>query len=197
VENPEIRLDNPQILDELIYSWANLFAPSTDFLLDLVKYSSQAKYPILDCGSGLSTIIAGLITKRHGNTVWSLESSKRWYGRVKHYLEKYQIDSVKLLYCPLINYSDYLWYDVPVDKLPERFSLVSCDGPSHYLGNRDARRYGLFPLMKEKFAPGCTILFDNADLKQEQEGLYYWIDELNGEYEKGGTEKQFLHITLP
>jgi hypothetical protein len=194
VENPDIRLDDPQVLDELTYWWANVFSPSTEFLLDLVKHSSQAKYPILDCGSGLSTIIAGLIAKRHGNTVWSLESSKSWYNRVKHYLDKYQVDSVNLLYCPLKKQTDFSWYGVPWDILPEKFSLVSCDGPYQ---EGDARRYGLFPMMKERFAPECTILFDNESLKQEQEGLYYWVDKLQAQYEKRGSEKPFLHITLP
>ena len=115
VENPDIQLDDPQLLDELTYGWANIFSPSTDFLVDLVRYSSQAEHPILDCGSGLSTIIAGLVAKRHGNTVWSLENTQLWYNRVKHYLEKYQIDSVNLLYCPLKKNTDFSWYDVPWD----------------------------------------------------------------------------------
>jgi hypothetical protein len=197
VENPDIRLDNPQVLDKLTYGWANWVSPSTDFLVDLVKYSSQAKYPILDCGSGLSTIIAGLVAKRQGNTVWSLESLKPWHRRVKHYLDKYQLDSVKLLYCPLKKRDGFSWYDVPLDILPEKFSLVSCDGPPHQEGDGDARRYGLFPIMRERLAPECVILFDNSDLEEEREGLYFWINKVNAQYEKVGIDKSFLQITLP
>ena len=52
-------------------------------------------------------------------------------------------------------------------------------------------------MMKERFGPECIILFDKESLKQEQEGLYYGIDKLQAQYEKGGIEKRFLHITLP
>ena len=196
VANPDIRLDDLELLEELSYGWGNVFALSAEFLADLVEYTAQAKYPILDCGSGLSTIIAGLAAKRYGKTIWSLEDSKLWYNRVKHYLEKYEIDSVKLLYCPLKKYPDFTWYDVPPDTLPEKFSLVSCDGPTHQI-NADARRYALFPMMKERFAPECIILFDNEAFKQEQEGLYYWLDKLRAQYEKGGTEKIYLKIKMP
>jgi hypothetical protein len=96
LDNHDFNLDDPKVLTDLSYGWANWVSASIDYLQATVKFTSQAKFPILECGSGLSTIVAGLVAKKHGNTVWSLESSKTWYRRVKYYLEKYQIDSVRL-----------------------------------------------------------------------------------------------------
>ena len=199
VENPNIPHDDREVLNELTYGWASSISLSVECLIDIVKYSSQAEYPILDCGSGLSTIVAGLVAKRFGNTVWSLENSKSWYRRMKHYLDKYQINSVRLLYCPLKEHADFSWYDVPLDILPEKFSLIICDGPRK---TNNARRYGVFPIMKERFAPGCAILFDNSDLEQEQDGLYFWLKKISAQYEirkglQGSIETPFLHIVLP
>lgn len=199
VENPNIQLDDPDVLKELTYGWVNSISPSIEYLIDMIKYSSQAKYPILDCGSGLSTIVAGIVAKRHGNSVWSLENSKSWYRRVKHYLDKYQLNSVRLLYCPIKEYPDFFWYDVPLGILPEKFSLISCDGPHK---TEEARRYGMFSIMKERFAPGCVILFDNCNSGKEQDGLYFWMNELLAQYEirkglKGDKDTPFLLINIP
>jgi hypothetical protein len=72
--------------------------------------------------------------------------------------------------------------------------VVICDGPSH---KENGRRYGLFSVMNQRFAPGGIILFDNVDAKQEQDGLYYWMKELNLKYERCGSEKPFFIIIAP
>ena len=57
--DPDFNLDDPTILGKLEYGWANPISASTEYLLECVSYASKAKLPILECGSGLSTIVIG------------------------------------------------------------------------------------------------------------------------------------------
>jgi len=196
--DPDYILDETKILKKLEYGWGNPVSASVEFLLESVNYSKEAKLPILECGSGLSTLVVGLIAKKYGNTVWSLENSKSWCKRVQHYLDKYSIDSVKLFHCPLKDYGDFFWYDVPLDALPEVFSLVICDGPTRQQGGR---RYGLLSVLNRRFMPGCVILFDDIDSEHERNGIDYWLKELNltyeTKYEKRDPYRPFYIMTVP
>jgi len=196
IDNPDLSLEGTKILSALESGWSNYSSASVNYLVECVRFTNQAKLPILECGSGLSTIVAGLIAKRNGNTLWSLEDSRPWYEEVKHYVDKYGIDSVKLVYSPLIDHGDFSWYDAPLDTMSEKFSLVICDGPLSEF-NEKARRYGLFPVMNQRFIPGGVILYDNVELEHEKEGLLYWIKELNLECEKIGSYRPHYRITVP
>lgn len=194
IDNPNMALDDPKVLNDLSHGWSNRNAASNEYLLKIIDYTSKTALPILECGSGLSTLVCGLAAKKHGKTLWTLESSKPWYRRIRRYLDEFQIDSVKLIYSPLVSHGDFYWYDAPFKSMPESFSLVICDGPS----NEDqARRYGLFPLMKQRFSPGCVILFDNNDAEPEQEGLHYWMKELNLSSQVVECEKLFVILQTP
>jgi hypothetical protein len=103
-----------------------------------------AKGPILECGSGLSTILLGLVADRTGNEVWSLEHSTFWAERVRSTLKRHNLQCVRLCQSELRNCGAYLWYDPPKDTMPKDFSLVVCDGPP---GNTLGGRYGMLPIM--------------------------------------------------
>jgi hypothetical protein len=184
LDDPGHNLDDPKILADLSYGWGNpSHSANPDFLLACAKCAAQAKLPILECGSGLTTIIAGIVAQKSGNTVWALEHMKSWYNRLKKYLNMYKIDSVKLTYTPLADYGDFTWYRPPLEAMPEEFSLVICDGPP---GDNKGGRYGLVPIMKRKLAPGCVILFDNANRKTEQENVARWGEQINMSCETRG-----------
>ena len=84
--------------------------------------------------------------------------------------------------------------------MPEKFSLIICDGPTRH---ERGRRYGLFPMMNQWFSPGCIILFDDIDIdtEHEQGGLDYWLKKLNVKveikHEKRGSSRPFFIITMP
>ena len=194
IADPRYFLDDGEVLTNLSYGWGNeSHSAGIEYLLDCAGYAAQSKLPILECGSGLTTIVAGLIAQKTGNTVWSLEHMKSWYKRVRKYIKKYKISSVKISHAPLIDHDGFSWYDAPLKSMPDKFSLVICDGPPKDI---KGGRYGLLPVMRERLAPGCIILFDNAMWEKEQANIARWAKEINMNYETRGTERPYYVIKL-
>jgi hypothetical protein len=198
LNDPRCSLSDRKILAELSYGWSNeRYSAGIEYLSDCVEYAARSKLPILECGSGLTTIVVGLVAQKSGNTVWSLEHDESWYKTVRKYLKKYRIESVNLHLCPStpFSYGDYSWYDAPLESMPDRFALVICDG---YPGMDFAGQYSLFPVMKERFMPGCIILFDHAFREKGHVTMNYWANKLNMKYEViRGDKKSHYLITFP
>ena len=59
--------------------------------------------------------------------------------------------------------------------MPARFTLVICDGPPSLttLGSR----YGLLPVLGDRFPPGTEILLDDAARLEEQGVIERWSAE--------------------
>lgn len=192
--DPQRALNDYKLFTDLSFGWGNeSHSANVEYLMDCAGYAAQSKLPILECGSGLTTIIIGLVAQKYGNTVWSLEHMKSWYKRAQKYLKKYKIDSVKIIHTPLIDYDDFSWYDPPLELMPDKFSLVICDGPPSII---KGGRYGLLPIMRPRLAPGCIILFDNAIWKKEQDNVARWAKEIEMGYETRGTKMQYYVIKL-
>lgn len=57
---------NPILID-LIYGWGNEYWSAQDeYLAVCIDYALSTRGPILECGSGLSTIVIGTIAKSRG-----------------------------------------------------------------------------------------------------------------------------------
>ncbi|HET9473606.1 MAG TPA: class I SAM-dependent methyltransferase, partial [Steroidobacteraceae bacterium] len=159
-----------------------------------LEHVRDADGPILECGSGLSTILIGTVAQASGNKVLSLEHEPRYAVKVQHYLDKYHLTSVKLCVAPLSTYGDFDWYTPPsFDSIPEKFSVVVCDGPP---GTTRGGRYGLVPVMLEKLRPDCTILLDDGAREGERETADRWAKLLGGVPEIIGTEKPYVRLKV-
>src|SRR5262245_64264353 len=99
-----------------------------EYLTTVISKAMITTGPILECGSGLSTLILGLIAERRRLQVWSLEEDHTYGRDVAMRVSRFQAVP-RLLYTPLAEYGDYEWYAVP-GHLPADFTLVVCDGPS-------------------------------------------------------------------
>lgn len=75
VENPEAALASEGgVLPDLIYGWGNGdWSALDEYLTECVRHALVCKGPILECGSGLTTILVGAIAKKRNSTMWSLE----------------------------------------------------------------------------------------------------------------------------
>ncbi len=183
------------ILMDLILGWNNLnWSALDEFLWSCIYHSLlNTKYPILECGSGLTTIVAGIIAGQTGNIVWSLENSEEWGARVQKVLTDFRIDSVHLCVKPLRNYGYYHWYDPPLVSMPPKFGLVICDGP---YGGTIGGRSGLVPVMRNKLCEGTLILLDDADRPGEQIISEEWRTMLSANVEITGIRKPYFKIKL-
>jgi predicted O-methyltransferase YrrM len=181
------------VLADLIYGWGNSWSAQEEYLVCCIQHALNSSGPILECGSGLSTILIGVIAQRRGYQHWALEHNPKWARRVQRYLNRYNVDSVKLCVKPLKDYGEYLWYDPPVESMPPSFEMVVCDGPP---GKTKGGRYGLVPVIKEKLRPGCIILLDDASREQELAIAKKWGIELSTSYIVHGEIKPYIELRV-
>ncbi|MGA7937612.1 MAG: hypothetical protein WCA35_28950 [Kovacikia sp.] len=182
------------IISDLIYGWGNEdWSALNEYLSGCLNQAFLCKGAVLECGSGLTTLLLGALGQRTGNRVWSLEHDPRWGSRVDNYLKKFQIDSVNLLLTPLQDYGEFSWYTPTLDSMPEKFDMVVCDGPP---GDTPGGRYGLLPIMGTKLQSGSVILLDDAARTQEAAIAARWAAELGTDYEVLGIQKPYIRITL-
>jgi hypothetical protein len=182
------------VLVDLIYGWGNEdWSAQDEFLAGCIEHALTTRGPILECGSGLSTILVGVIAKQQGRSHWALEHKPEWAAKIKKYLGRYKLDSVTLCTKPLKDHGEFCWYDPPADLIPDNFSLVICDGPP---GSTKGGRYGLAPIMKERLKPGCVILLDDAGRQEEIAISRRWKAELGARAEMRGSAKPYIEMTV-
>jgi hypothetical protein len=157
-------------LRRLTDRWSNSpgTAASPAYLQELARQCRSAMGPILECGSGLTTVLCSLYSPQ---PVWSLEHLPSWarWVRLVGYLAGL---NPRVVRAELSSHGDFEWYSVP-DGLPRHFSLVVCDGPP---GDTRGGRFGLLPIMAHSIS-GATILLDDTDRRGEQEVLDRWRRE--------------------
>ncbi len=165
------------MLQSLSAGWGNDgYAANIDYLEEVAKNAATTKGPILECGSGLTTLLLGLLAGRRGVPVHSLEHSQSWQQRVLKVLTENQVGNVEVIASPLRDYGSFAWYDAPLETLPEQFQLVVCDGPP---GKTKGGRYGLMPVFGQRLRKGAVIVLDDAQRAGEIEMVNRWQDEMD------------------
>ena len=184
---------NP-VVRALIYGWGNeLWSAEEEYLRSCIQQALASRGPILECGSGLSTIMVGAVAKACGREHVALEHTPAWAEKVQRYLSRYRLDSLLLAPRPLKDFGDFSWYDAPLEAMPARFSLVVCDGPP---GTTRGGRYGLVPVMRDRLEPGCIILLDDAGRQGERAIARRWAAELGASYRVCGSTKPFIEMRV-
>ncbi|MBF2005752.1 hypothetical protein ACF3DV_24030 [Chlorogloeopsis fritschii PCC 9212] len=173
---PPSKMPTRKMLAGLLTGWGNNhFAANLDYLEEVAKQAAKTPGPILECGSGLTTILLGLLAGRRGVEIWSLEHIPEWYTRVNTVLERYQISGVNLYLSPLQDFGGFCWYNPPFTSLPNNFRLVICDGPPS--NQTPGGRYGLLPVLGQHLCDDALILLDDANREEEAEVLRRWTTE--------------------
>jgi hypothetical protein len=174
-------------------AWGNAkWSASVHYLVEMCRQATRAQGPILECGSGLTTFLLGVLAARRGLEVWTLEHDRRWYERVQGVLRGVRLDNVRLCHARLRPYDGFEWYEQPAG-LPRDFALVICDGPpGEILGGR----YGLLPVMASSLAPDCVILLDDAEREAEMEILHRWQEEWHITYQRLGLDHPPAHAVV-
>ncbi len=160
------------LLADLRAAWDNDgFVADIDYLAEVARYAAHTPGPVLECGSGLTTLLLGALAGRRGVEVWALEHDPEWRRRVAAALRDHLAGQVYLWLSPLSDYGAFDWYAAPLPLMPEQFRLVVCDGPPD-----DTRggRVGLLSVIGDRLAPGAVILLDDASRESEQEAVRRW-----------------------
>ena len=185
-----------ELLTKLRAGWDNQgWDAKLDYLDEIVKRAVRVEGPILECGSGLTTLILGYLTGIRNLKIWSLEHNAIWHARVAKAIKRHSISGANLCFAPLREYEGFNWYDPPLCELPDKFSLVICDGPPD-LAN--GGRYGLLPVLGDRLEAGAVILFDDAREPGQPEVLRRWADEQGVRVELRETQEvTFAVVTCP
>lgn len=164
-----------RVLGDLVYGWGNAaWSANDDYLAACIHAASQADGPVLECGSGLTTLLVGAMAARQGRPYWALEHTPQWADRVRSELGKWGVEKVNLCIHPLKDYGEFSWYDPPWAEMPEKFALIICDGPP---SETKGGRYGLMPVLGDRIGPGTTILLDDVVRPEEREIAARWKAE--------------------
>lgn len=168
-----------QMLADLRQCWGNhSFVANVDYLEEVAYRAATTPGPILECGSGLTTILLGILAGRRGVEIYALEHISSWHEIVSNKLQQLRVPGVTLLLSPLRDYGGFTWYEPPSESLPEKFSLVICDGPP---GKVPGGRYGLLPVLQDRICANNVILLDDADRPGELAVLHRWSTEAGAE----------------
>ncbi|HEX8148896.1 MAG TPA: hypothetical protein VF591_17060 [Pyrinomonadaceae bacterium] len=172
---PEGEAPSRELLADLLAAWNNDgFAADLDYLEEVSRRAATVEGPVLECGSGLTTLLAGLLAGRRGFETWALEHHPEWHARVAAALAEHNVPRARVALAPLKSYGGFSWYEPPLAEMPDAFRLVVCDGPP---GTTPGGRYGLLPVMRGRLAAGAVILLDDANRPEEREALRRWSDE--------------------
>jgi predicted O-methyltransferase YrrM len=147
------------------------------YLKELIKALRTTSGPVLECGSGLSTIVLAALAPHRVRI--SLEHNPAWAARVNAVLKLHRL-TADIRVAPLADYpAGVRWYSAPAD-LPPGIDFVICDGPDSY----GRGRYGVLPVVRRQLAPGALVLFDDAGAEGQKGVLDAWTREFGARVEQ-------------
>jgi predicted O-methyltransferase YrrM len=155
---PTIPVD---ILRELIDAWRNTgWSAKEEFLDAMTQQAWKAEGTILECGTGLTTLLLGLVARRTRQRVVCVEHLDEWALRARTSLQENSLHDVEVILAPLAPYGEYDWYQLPASTFDRKeIALVVCDGPPE--GTRGCR-YGVLPLTLPFLRHHAVILLDDV-----------------------------------
>jgi hypothetical protein len=138
---------------------------ATLYELDAYLWREQPRN-IVECGSGLSTIILGRYALFTGATVLSLEHQKQYHDQTRHMLQRYGVESgVTLRRCNLVGSPPMYDYEIP-----DGVDFLLIDGPPEGTGGRASTLPAVLPHM----ATGWQAWLDDSTRVLEREALQAW-----------------------
>jgi len=170
-----------ELLEMLRRAWGNeSMSADVTYISELAARVMNCRTSILECGSGITTIVAAVLAEKRGLTVWTLEQDRDWARYVERAVARNGIRNTKIIYAPLHEYDGYVWYDVDRLELPTRFDLVLCDGPfiiEQWGASHAQWRYGVLPVLASRGIELGEILLDDATEPRASNVLKRWFEE--------------------
>lgn len=197
LDDPARAIRSSKLMEQLVYGWGNRgWSAQTEYLRRIVAAVLASRSDVIECGSGLSTLVIAAAARVSGVRVWSLEHTQIWRERVTVALRRHGLgdEVANVLSAPLRSYGDFDWYTVPPVLAGRRWGLVVCDGPP---SETRGGRYGLLPVLRSQLERPGLVLLDDAARPGEQEILARWAAEDGGHFEVKGTAWPFGELVLP
>jgi len=165
----------PDIFAQLEQAWGeDGFRAVGGYLEEVARFARETRGPVLEIGSGLTTLMLGALVGCRGIPIWTLEHHPEYFRYTEGIVKRLGLQNVHMTFAPLRDYGEFCWYDPPLDALPGDFGLVIADGPP---GDVKGGRFGLLPVLRSHFAPGVVVLLDDAERAREKDVLDKWQSE--------------------
>lgn len=146
--------EDARLLNDMITEWENPYAATPEILAATIMIARQCDGPILECGSGLTTL--AMAAANPNVPIHALEHDAGWTSRMSYMLRPYP--NVALHYAPLMDD----WYVVP-DSIPREYSFALVDGPANGAVRDGILRSGLRAsayLLDDARYPSVTAVID-------------------------------------
>lgn len=155
----------------------------TDLLELLFLVRSRRPRLVLELGSGTSTIWLAYVLEQTGGRLISLDHDPEYANRTRAALQAHGLTAVaEVRDAPLapVEIGDriYPWYDTAVLEDLDGIDLLLVDGPPAATGPDS--RYPALPMVGPRLADRATIVFDDANRKDEQAAIERWLDTVDG-----------------
>lgn len=172
-----------------------------ELILGQVMAASQE---VVECGSGLSTILIGrLLAERGSGRLHAIEDDPNWADVTRRRLEtEGLVNRAHLIEAPLLPHPltqpGCEWYDErALDSLPQDIDLLLVDGPAAGDRGSERIRYPALPALHGRLAPGATVILDDVDRPGEAWVLERWRSEHRVDLELRPAERIAIGYMLP
>jgi len=183
------------VLEQLARGWGNqAWCASAGFLEAMLEWLPKTHASILECGSGLSTLLLAAGASTGAREVHSLEHDPDWAAYTTRRLPQRLRERVSVCNAPLRSYGDFDWYSIDPGVIPQPIGYVVCDGPPSITRGG---RYGLGPVLRSYFQPGCVILLDDTQRDGERAIVARWQAELGATVIQEGETFTVLRVGSP
>ena len=141
---------------------------------------------IVELGSGVSTVLLARLLAQRGGTdprrLVAVEHDARWRRWVVEQLRAEGIDApVVVVDAPLQPFADGdgpHWYDeAAVLAAVDDVDLLVVDGPPAFEPGLGLARHRALVVLRDRLAPGATVILDDIERPGEQEVLRRWEGE--------------------
>ncbi|WP_436526966.1 O-methyltransferase [Actinoplanes sp. HUAS TT8] len=155
----------------------------TDLLELLFLVRSRQPRLVLELGSGTSTIWLAYALEQIGGRLISLDHDPSYANRTRSALREHGLTGVaEVRDAPLapveLDGRTYSWYDPAVLEDLDGIDFLLVDGPPAAVGPDS--RYPALPVTGPRLADRATIVFDDANRKDEQAALERWLATVDG-----------------
>jgi predicted O-methyltransferase YrrM len=173
--------ESMELFGEARASQNNPYGATEDVLRLAAIMARKAKGPILEAGSGLTTVV--MAAANPAQTVFCLEHDPMWFARLEQLADSAGVENIMACLCRIKDG----WYDLsdPTLPLPKTFALGLNDGPPRTLGSR----MGFF----ERFGDRCDVIVaDDVDDAAYAEAVRSWANSHGRRFDVVGERAGLL-----
>ena len=158
------------------------WAISPDFAsIILKKIRNNKATQIIECGSGVSTIIICYLLKQRGSGhLYTLEHDAEYAEKTRLQLEKNNLTEYATIFVSelapyTLNGETWNWYDMKNITEDQKFDMLIVDGPPFQIQARS--RYPALPLLYKHLNDKSIVLIDDCKREEDKYVVELWLNE--------------------